>query len=216
MRGLVWSVLASAGAVIGFARGAAAHEPDNPEAHRSMPNQVTAGVTPLCFAHYRGEAGELGTGPDGEIDARATWCAGVSLAYAAEFGRYFDLRGRVSYDKPFSSNEGISESLHEVRVTLAAELIAYRNDDDLTITLGPEVGVLGSWITRVETDQSDFAPASGAGWTVGVVAGIRPWITYHTGVFVEIGAGAAGVSTDAYELRSGWLGKLTFGWADRF
>jgi hypothetical protein len=208
--------LLSIGTLVAFAPDASAHEPENPDVHRSMPNQVTAGVTPVCLTHYRGEAEGLGSGPNGELDERATWCAGVSLAYAAEFGRYFDLRGRVSYEKPFSSNEGIREGLHEVRVTLAAELVAFRNDDFLTVTLGPEVGVLGSFITEVETDEGTFRPASGAGWTVGVVAGIRPWITYHTGVFVEIGAGASGVSTDDYELRSGYLGKLTFGWADRF
>ncbi|NUO51507.1 MAG: hypothetical protein HOV80_21845 [Polyangiaceae bacterium] len=206
----------SAACVVSFAGVASAHDPENPDAHRSMPNQVSAGVTPLCFTHYRGEAEGLGTGPGGELDERATWCAGVSLAYAAEFGRYFDLRGRVSYEKPLSSNEGIREGLHEVRITLAADLVAYRNEDKLTITLGPEVGVLGSFITEVETDEGTFRPASGAGWTVGVVAGIRPWITYHTGVFVEIGAGASGVSTDDYELRQGYVGKLTFGWADRF
>jgi hypothetical protein len=203
-------------AVCAFGAAAHAHEPDNPDAHRSMPNQVTAGVTPVCAAHYGGRHPILGYGPNGEIVADSALCAGVSITLAREIGRFFEIRGRFSYDKPLSFNEGITEGLHELRGTISPGLVAYREDDDLTITLGPEIGVLGAILTRVEVGAREVEPVRAAGWTAGLVAAIRPWITYHTGIFVELGAGAAGISSDALELRSRWLGRLTIGWADRF
>ncbi len=178
-----------------------------------MPNQVTAGVTPLCAAHLRGRYAAAGASR--AFAEPNVGCVGVDLGFARELSRHFELRLRVLYEKPLPPDEEVlSSSLHLFGATLAPEIVVYRFGDRLTVTLGPEVGFRGALLTAQEDRgvPSGFAP----GFAAGVVAGIRPWITYHTGFFAEVGAGASVARTDAIELRSGWLGRLTVGWADRF
>ncbi len=179
-----------------------AHEPENPDAHRSMPNQVTAGVTVMCPGQIRSEGQAL----------RSVACVGASIAFARELSRHFDLRARVEYDKPFPDSDVLYASLHTLRFTVAPELVAYRFDQRFTVTLGPEVG--GAF--ALTTEQNDAPSRTGWGFTVGAVAGLRGWVSYHTGFFGEVGAGLSDVATGEWSLRRVWLGRVTLGWADRF
>jgi hypothetical protein len=210
--------LAFAGVAAGvtLASGAMAHDSNNPDAHRSMPNQVTAGITPMCAAHYGGRHPVIGAGPRGEISVASVPCIGASISFAREIGRHFELRLRVSYDKPFPEHEALRSGLHEIRATLGPSVLLYRLADKLTLTLGPEAGLYGVVLTRTEAYGVPVDPAEALGFTAGVSAAVRPWITYHTGFFAEVSSGAAVVASETLDLRSGWLGRVTIGWADRF
>lgn len=188
-----------------------------------MPNQITAGGAPLCIAQYDVNR----TDADGRVhksNAASVPCVGVDVAFAREFGRWFDLRLRFGYTKPFTDSDLVDTTLHEFRVTLAPELVLYRAKDRFTITLGPEVGFQASLLNEIEAGVvtstepvgRPFPSAWPLGWEVALVAGFRGWVTYHAGLWVEIGAGHARVTGDGATVDSGWLGKISFGWADRF
>jgi hypothetical protein len=189
-----------------WAPGAFAHQPNNPEAHRSMPNQVFAGVTPICNEQLQGSLGG-----DTDLGSTSVFCIGVAIGFARELGRYFELRWRVGYEKPFPDDELLRDHLHVLRATMAFDVIGYRLDDRLTLTVGPEAGLFGAFVTSDELDT-----IQAFGWTVGVTGGVRTWVTYHAGFFWEVGAGLGRVSTDELELRTAFDGKITLGWADRF
>lgn len=203
-------------ALTASARPLGAHDSNNPDAHRSMPNQVTAGITPMCAAHYVGRHRVIGAGPRGEISVASVPCIGASISFARELGRHFELRLRASYDKPFPDDDALRSALHEIRATIGPSVLAYRLQDKLTVTLGPEVGVYGVVLTRTEAHGVPVDPAQAVGFTAAMSAAIRPWITYHTGFFAEVSSGAAVVASDDLDLRQGWLGRVTIGWADRF
>ncbi|MBK6519055.1 MAG: hypothetical protein IPM79_38830 [Polyangiaceae bacterium] len=188
------------GLVLAVATNAHAHDPDDPDAHRSMPNQVTAGVTVVCPGWY-----QLSSEP--AETAHGATCIGASIAFAREVTRAFEVRVRAAYERPFFIAQEEPPSLHVWRATVAAALSAYRLGDVLTITVGPEVGVAGFAV-------DDRSPAWGLafGWVVGV----RPWVTYHAGLFAELGYGRAIAWSDEATVESSTLGRVTLGWADRF
>jgi hypothetical protein len=183
-----------------------AHQPDDPDAHRSMPNQVTAGVIALCPSSYVLEAG------DSAASAEGVACIGAQLSFSREIGRFFELRLRTAYERPFLFDKVSNElgSLHDIRATLGASAVFYRLSDDLTVTIGPELGLAA--FVRETPDGS--RPHWGVAW--GGVFGIRPWLTYHTGLFAEAAFGGASTWHDDSTLRSVTLGRVTLGWADRF
>ncbi len=181
-----------------------------------MPNQVTAGITPMCAAHYTGRHPRIGAGPRGEMSIAGVPCIGASISFAREIGRHFEVRLRVSYDKPFPANDALEAGLHELYATVGPALVAYRMNDALTVTLGPEVGFYGAFFTRTEALGGAIEPFRAPGWTTAMTAAVRPWITYHTGFFGEVSAGVASGVADDIEVRAGWLGRVTVGWADRF
>lgn len=196
---------------LGSAANAYAHDPDNPDAHRSMPNQVTAGVIALCPSSYDVDE------PAGTVSADGVACIGVQLSFSRELGRHFELRLRTSYERPFlfASQEGDAldrplDSLHDVRATIGGSAVFYRLSDDLTLTVGPEIG-LAAFVRETPSESLAYW---GIAW--GGVLGIRPWLTYHTGLFAEAAFGGAATWNDDSTLRSTTLGRLTLGWADRF
>ena len=180
-----------------------AHQADDPEAHRSMPNQVTAGVVALCPSSYD----VSGTGRDVSADGVA--CIGAAISFSREVGRFFELRLRTAYERPFLFDEKLG-SLHNVRVTGSPAAVFYRLADDLTLTLGPELG-LAAFVRETPSGADAYW---GVAW--GGVLGVRPWLTYHTGLFAEAAFGGATSWGGDSELRSITLGRVTLGWADRF
>lgn len=185
---------------------ARAHQPENPDAHRSMPNQVTAGVIALCPSSYDIHS------TAGTVSADGVACIGAAISFSREVGRFFELRLRTAYERPFLFERLPNElgSLHDVRATLGASAVFYRLSDDLTLTVGPELGLAG--FVRETPDES--RAYFGVAW--GGVLGIRPWLTYHTGLFAEAAFGGASTWHEDSTLRSTTLGRLTLGWADRF
>ncbi len=172
-----------------------------------MPNQVTAGVIALCPSSYDVDSG------DGVASAEGVACIGAALSFSREIGRYFELRLRTSYERPFLFDRVSSElgSLHDIRATVGASAVFYRLADDLTVTIGPELGLAG--FVR-ETPDDNTRAYWGVAW--GGVLGLRPWLTYHTGLFAEAAFGGASAWHEGSTLRSVTLGRVTLGWADRF
>lgn len=191
-------------AIVGPPSTAKAHDPDNPEAHRSMPNQVTAGAITLCPTAHDLDR------PGSRQGAEGVACIGAALSFSRELGRHFELRIRAAYDKPFLFDDTELDSLHEVRATLSADAVFYRLRDKLTLTLGPELGLA----TFVHEQPDENQTYWGVAW--GGVLGIRPWLTYHTGLFAEAGFGGTITWQDDTTLSSTTLGRITLGWADRF
>lgn len=186
-----------------------AHEPDNPDAHRSMPNQVTAGVTALCPSAYAVHE------PTGDASAEGVACIGAVIGVSREIGRTFELRLRTSYERPFlfSGPDAVANplgSLHNVRATLGAGALFYRLSDKLTVTVGPELG-LAAFVRETPNESRAYW---GVAW--GGVLGVRPWLTYHTGLFAEAAFGGAAAWEGDSTLRSTTLGRVSLGWADRF
>lgn len=202
---------------------ALAHHGNDPKYHGSMPNQITAGGAPLCVAQYSVDRRDI-DGNLHESNVASVPCLGIDIGFARELGRWFDLRLRFGYQKPFPTSELVVDTLHEFRVTLAPELLVYQQKDRLTVTIGPEIGFQASLLNAIDpgvvVDTQPvgraFSSAWALGWHVGVVAGIRGWVTYHAGLFAELGAGHARVSGDDATIESGWLGRVVLGWADRF
>jgi hypothetical protein len=177
-----------------------------------MPNQVVAGVAPVCFAHY-----DAAIVRDFSASAsNSVPCLGVTIGFAREFGRHFDLRLRLTYQKPFPDSDVLFDGLHEFKATLAPEFVGYTLADAFTVTLGPEVGLYVASLSADATRNDSALSELGAGYTVAMTAGLRPWVTYHTGFFAEVSSGIARLDTDGFALRTGWLGRITVGWADRF
>lgn len=202
---------------------ALAHHGKDPAHHHSMPNQITAGGAPLCVAQYGVKRRDV-DGNEHKKNAASVPCLGIDVGFAREFGRWFDLRLRFGYQKPFPTTELALDTLHEFRVTLAPELLLYQLGDRLTVTIGPEIGFQASLLDPIDlgvvVDTSPvgraFSSAWALGWQTAIVAGIRGWVTYHAGLFAEIGAGHARVSGDDATVESGWVGRIVLGWADRF
>lgn len=202
---------------------ALAHHGNDPKHHRSMPNQITAGGAPLCVAQYRVERRDV-DGNAHVANVASVPCLGVDVGFAREFGRWFDLRLRFGYQKPFPTSELVIDSLHEFRVTIAPELLLYQLGDRLTVTIGPEIGFQASLLNAIDQGVvvdtlpvgRAFSSAWALGWQTAIVAGIRGWLTYHAGLFAEVGAGHARVAGDDADVESGWLGRIVLGWADRF
>lgn len=202
---------------------ALAHHGSDPAHHTSMPNQITAGGSPICVAQYdvvrRDEEGN-----EHKANVASVPCVGIDVGFTRELGRWFDLRLRFGYVKPFPTSELVDDSLHELRVTLAPELLLYRANDRFTLTLGPEIGFQASLLNAIDRGVVvDTRPVGLAlpeawalGWEAAIVAGFRGWVTHHAGLWVELGAGHARVEGDGARIESGWLGKISFGWADRF
>lgn len=169
-----------------------------------MPNQLTAGAIALCPSAY-----DL-VRPGSRQGAEGVACVGAALTFSHELSRHFELRFRAGYDKPFPFDDSQLDFLHEVRATLSADVVFYRLQDELTLTLGPELGLATFVFERSNENQTFW----GVAW--GGVLGVRPWLTYHTGLFAEAGFGGTITWQDGSTLSSTTLGRITVGWADRF
>lgn len=195
------------------ASSAYAHKPNTAANHRSLPNQVTAGVIAVCPSHLRFEHADLAD----MSSAEGVACFGATISFARELTRDFELRARVTYIKPALLDDVLSSHAHEFEATLSPSFLAYRFADRLTFTLGPEVGLKGFILE--DTVVGDVLTLQGAdawGVFVGGSVGIRPWVTFHSGFFAEMGFSYGQVWSDLLEVQSTTLGRVTLGWADRF
>lgn len=178
-----------------------------------MPNQVTAGLIAVCPAYLRFEPSTSDA-----ITVAGAACVGGAISFARELTRTFELRVRVEYDKPFFFDDAVGTSLHDFRATAGPSFVAYRMKDNLTITVGAEIGLAGFIVDPPDAQASPTPLPQTEAWglVVGGSAAIRPWLTYHTGLFAEVGYGyAVGWSNDL-DVRATTIGRLMVGWADRF
>lgn len=221
MRALVGGLVVAG---VAFATPAWAHEPDNREAHREMPHDVTAGVTVACPAYYRAKHVDLER-PDAEdfetrgVSASGALCVGAEISFAREIGRHFELRLRLAYDKPILFDDVFELNLHHVRGTIGPSAVVRRFDDVLTLRAGAEIGAAGYIMEEVRpsaTAPEGLASASAWGLYVGGNATVQANVTYHTGFFAQVGFGRAFTWSDDFEMMASGLGRVTLGWSDRF
>lgn len=204
LAGFIWTLSAS---------DAHAHKPNTADNHRSLPNQVSAGVIAACPSHVRYQHADL----QATDTAESVACFGASIAFSRELTRDFELRARVTYIKPAFFDDVLASHAHDFEATLSPSFLAYRFADRLTFTLGPEVGLKGFILE--DTLRGDAVTLRGAdawGVFVGGSVGIRPWVTFHSGFFAEMGFSYGQVWSEVLEVQSTTLGRVTLGWADRF
>ncbi len=186
---------------------AVAHDGD----HRVMRHMVTAGITPLSLARIEGGHARAPQ-PIAELVTRAV---GVSAGYSFAPVRELELRARLHYLKPFPIHPAYRDGLHAFRATvgpvLVRELIPYRLEGITALELGLAV-------YRLENGSgTSFDTAHAAGMTASALVGVRGWVTWHTGFWGEVRAGAADTGIrDQLRIWSAWPLELSLGWADRF
>lgn len=210
VRGLS-NVAALGVALASLAPGAAeAHE----GSHASMPHQITAGLIPLYVAAYDGAHPGLVAGPIDELNVASL---GVTVGYGFTLSHLVELRLRSEYIKPFPGRDALAEGLHEFRGVIGVSGVVPLYGDELQLALGPEAGLAAFRLTAIEDAAVAFESSHAIGYALGFAASLRGFLTYHTGLWLELGFGVADASgADGAGIASRYPLRLALGWADRF
>jgi hypothetical protein len=198
--------------VLSLSAVAEAHE----GSHQSMPHQISAGLVPLYVARFAGAHPGLVEGPIDELNVGAV---GVVIGYGYTFWRHLEVRIRSEYIKPFPARDALAEGLHELRGVLGVSGVLPLGSDQLQLAFGPEGGVAAWRLVAIEDPTLPFDSSHAAGYTLAWTSSLRYFVTYHTGLWLELGFGfadAAHAGEGGDGIASRWPLKAALGWCDRF